>query len=202
MPTPGWARFTLALFVGLSFFASLLAGALHLHGGSFAYVGATTSAVVLVLLFIDRWAWKWRGFRKVLRVPDLEGTWKIELESSFNVGSPVVAYLVVHQTYSTISLTQLTAGATSFSETSDLARRGGWFVLSYVYRAEPEVLKREGNEPHRGAAELVIETQPTLTFAGDYWTDRKTVGRIRAVGWNKQKCGSFGSANQTHFEPR
>ena len=63
--------------------------------------------------------------------------------------------------------------------------RGTRIVLAYVYRAESEAIRRGGNEPHRGSAELLIETEPTLAFEGDYWTDRKTVGRLRSIGWNR-----------------
>ncbi len=203
MPTPGWARFTIGLFVAGSFVASLLAGALDDGVARYASVGALMSAVVLILLAIERWAWSWPLVRNILRVPNLNGTWKVELESSYEGegGGSKTSFLVIHQTYSTITVEVLTDRGRSCSEAASLTRRGPRFVLAYVYRAEPESLRRDGNEPHRGAAELLVEIEPTLRFEGDYWTDRKTRGRLRAIGWKAERCGSFGAAKDAVFRP-
>jgi hypothetical protein len=58
--------------------------------------------------------------------------------------------------------------------------------------------KRVGNELHRGAAELLIETDPKLRLERSYWTDRGTTGTLRASGRNKKKCGSFVTAAYEH----
>lgn len=203
MPTPGWVRVTVALFIALSFLASALGGTAGSNAARYATVGAVMSAVVLILLGIERFAWKWWGFRYILRVPNLNGTWRVELESSFEGegGGSQTIYLVIHQSYSTITVEVLTERARSCSEAASLSRRGPRIVLAYVYRAESEALRREGNEPHRGSAELLVEAAPTLAFEGDYWTDRRTVGRLRSVGWNKSRCGSFASASAAKFGP-
>jgi hypothetical protein len=204
MPTPSWARFTLLLFVGALFLTTLLVGALGDGAARYAGIGAVMSFVVLVLLVIDRWAWKWWGVRHILRVPDLEGTWKVELESGYKGkgGGAKTSYLVVHQTYSSITVEVLTDLGRSCSEASSLTKLGPRLLLAYVYRAEPEAIRRAGNEPHRGAAELLVETKPQIRLEGDYWTDRETVGRVRAVGWNKTKCGSYATASGAVFETR
>lgn len=204
MPTGPWARFTIALFIALSFLASTIGGFAGSNAARYATVGAIMSAVVLILLGIERFAWKWWGFRHVLRVPNLNGTWRVELESSYEGegGGLQTIYLVIHQSYSTVTVEVLTERARSCSETASLARRGPRIVLAYVYRAEPESLRREGNEPHQGAAELLIETGPPLRFEGDYWTIRKSVGRLRSTGWCKLRCGSFSTASKASFSER
>jgi len=201
MPTPNWARFTLLLFVAASFVATLFVGILGHGVARYAGIGTIMSLVVLVLLVIDRWAWKWWGVRHLLRVPNLAGTWEVELKSDFKGegGGLKTIYLVIHQTYSSVTVEVLTDLARSCSEASSLTRRGPRLVLAYLYRAEPEAIRRDGNEPHRGAAELLIETGSELRFAGDYWTDRGNVGRMRSVGWNAQKCGSYAAASQAAF---
>jgi hypothetical protein len=204
MPTPNWARFTLLLFVAGSFLATLLVGTLGHGTARYAGVGSVMSLVVLVLFAIERWGWKWPGIRDVLRVPNLEGTWEVELESSYpgDGGGTKTCYLVVHQTYSSITVEVLTDLGRSCSEAASLSRRGPQLVLAYVYRAEPEAIRRSGNEPHRGATELLVETQPEIRFEGDYWTDRQTVGRVRSVGWNESKCASFATASEAAFSSR
>jgi hypothetical protein len=204
MPTSGWARLTLFLFVGLSFLASLLGASVGHGAAKYATAGTVITGVTLILLVIERWAWRWPVLRSLLRVPNLEGTWRVELESSYDGegGGEQTIYLVVHQTYSTVVVEVLTTRSRSCSDTASLTRRGPRLVLAYVYRAEPEAIGREGNEPHRGAAELMIETSKKPRFEGDYWTDRKHVGRLRATGWNKAKCGSFATASQASFESR
>jgi len=203
MPSSGWARVTIALFAAFAALFSFLSAQVELgQQGRFAYLGVAASAAVLVLLAIDRWAWRWPVFRSVLRRPDLNGTWEIELASSHEAAPPKTAYLVIHQTFSTITVEALTDLGRSCSDAASLAKRGPRWFLAYAYRAEPEVLGRKGNEPHRGAAELLVESQPLLRFDGGYWTDRETTGQIRAVGWTRQHCGSFASAERASFEER
>jgi hypothetical protein len=204
MPTTGWARITILLFVALSFVASLLGASVGHGAAKYATVGAVITGVTLILLVIERWAWRWPGVRSVLRMPDIDGTWRVELESNYagEGGGEQTIYLVVHQTYSTVVVEVLTARVRSCSDTASLARRGPRFILAYVYRAEPEAIRRDGNEPHRGAAELLIETGKQPRFEGDYWTDRGHVGRLRATGWRKGKCGSFNTAVGADFDER
>ena len=204
MPTSGWARITLLLFVGVSFLVSLLGATLGHGAVKYATTGTIITGVTLILLVIERWVWRWPLVRSVLRVPDLGGTWRVELESSWDGdgGGAQTIYVVVHQTYSTVTVEVLTAKARSCSDSANLAKRGPRHVLAYVYRAEPEAIKREGNEPHRGAAELLVETGERPRFEGDYWTDRGHVGRLSATGWRKGTCGSFATASAASYENR
>jgi hypothetical protein len=204
MPTPNWTRFTLLLFVGGTFIVSLLVGVLGQGTARYAGIGTVTSLVVLVLLGIDRRAWRWPGVRSILRMPDLEGTWQVELDSTYggDGGGAKTIYLVIHQTYSTVTVEVLTDLGRSCSEAASITKRGPRHFLSYVYRAEPEATRRVGNEPHRGAAELTIESGDELRFEGSYWTDRGTTGTLRATAWNKKKCGSFATASAASYERR
>jgi hypothetical protein len=204
MPTAAWARVTILLFVALSFLASLLGAAVGHGAARYATAGTVISGVTLILLVIERWAWRWPVIRDLVRVPDLDGTWRVELDSNYagEGGAQQTIYLVVHQTYSTVVVEVLTARIRSCSDAASLAKRGPRHVLAYVYRAEPEAIRREGNEPHRGAAELLIDTGEGLRFEGDYWTDRGHVGRLRATGWRKERCGSYRTANDGTFISR
>lgn len=204
MPSAGWTRFILFLFVGLSFLASILGAAVGHGAARYATAGAVITGITLILLVIDRWAWRWPVARRILRVPDLGGTWRVELESSYEHegGGAQTIYLIVHQTYSTVAVEVLTRRVRSCSDTASLSKRGPRHVLSYVYRAEPEAIRRAGNEPHRGSAELLIEAGKLLRFEGDYWTDRGHVGRLRAIGWNKERFGSFSTASAASYEDR
>lgn len=204
MPSAAWTRFILLLFVGLSFVASLAAAKVGPGAARWATAGTVITGVTLILLVIDRWLWRVPGIRHLLRVPDLNGTWRVALESSYQGegGGEQTVYLVVHQIYSAVTVEVLTERVRSCSDTASLSKRGPRWVLAYVYRAEPEAIRREGNEPHRGSAELLVEMKPSLRFDGDYWTDRGHVGRLRATGWNKERFGSFASASAGDYQQR
>lgn len=55
-----------------------------------------------------------------------------------------------------------------------------WSYLSVAHS-----LQQEGNPPHRGGAELVISPKPKRSLADDYWTERKTRGRLTTAGYSR-----------------
>jgi hypothetical protein len=70
----------------------------------------------------------------------------------------------------------------------------GRWSLWWSYLSVAHALEQEGNPPHRGAAELAISVRPKLALSGDYWTERKTRGRLTTSGHSNRCYDDFQSA--------
>jgi hypothetical protein len=148
------------------------------------YLGGIASAVVVLLLIFDRWAWRWLPVA-VSRRPNLQGTWKAELHYQWPEGSPTQVkdcFIVIRQTYSTIAVDMHFDISDSQSRSASLVETNGRHSLWWSYLSVAHALEQPGNPPHRGGAELAISLKPRLSLAGDYWTERKTRGRIVTSG--------------------
>lgn len=146
-----------------------------------------TIYILLVLLFTN-WAWRSPIFKGwLVPFPDLQGTWKGTLESTW-VDSPTGqknpskdVTLVIKQTFSSISCVMYTDESDSFSNTAQINEddESGIFRLSYNYTNRPKANVRERSAMHDGAAILKVITRPERYLEGEYWTNRKTIGDIR-----------------------
>ena len=132
----------------------------------------------------DRWMWRASTFQRIQFVPPrIAGTWKGELRSHWtdpdtNARPPKKdAYLVVKQTFSSVSVMLLTDESQSQSQ-SVLAKASKINGLSYLYLNEPEMGADEGNHMHRGAAMFRLSDTPVALLRGRYWTDRETKGEL------------------------
>lgn len=144
--------------------------------------------IYLVLLVVFRqWAWRWPVFRNwLVQVPDLQGTWKGTIRSSWTdptTGAAIPAksvVLVIRQTFSSVSCVMYSGESDSFSTTAQIYQddESGMFRLSYNYLNRPRAGVRDRSEIHDGAAILKIVSSPTKELSGEYWTSRKTTGDI------------------------
>lgn len=148
---------------------------------------STVTGLLLILLgAFDRWLWRlpilqgWFVDR-----PDIRGTWRAKLDSSWldtstgEASAPITAYIVVRQTYTSLSLRLMTKESSSelvgaqFRKSSD-----GVFQLAGVYRNEPRQMLRQQSPIHYGAILLEVRGKPVNALTGHYWTDRNTNGEI------------------------
>lgn len=134
-----------------------------------------------------KWIWRWKVFQGwLIKIPDLQGTWRGELQSDWiNPATgkgipPVPVMLVIRQTFSALKCTLMTAESTSYSTTADIntATNGEDLYLTYNYTNKPKALIRDRSAIHDGAAMLRIIRQPGRCLEGEYWTSRKTRGDI------------------------
>ena len=132
----------------------------------------------------DRWIWRVSFFQQMQFVPpDVSGTWKGELRSHWTdpatKGRPPQkdVYLVIRQTFSSISVALLTDESQSQSH-SVLAKATKENGLSYLYLNEPEMDADESSHMHRGAAMFRLSDAPVALLRGSYWTDRETRGEL------------------------
>ncbi len=203
MPTPFWTRLIIALAAAL-WFGMAVALKAPVDATWLKPAGAVMSAVVLLLLIYDRWAWKWLPSLLTKR-PKLHGTWKAELQYQWPDGTPTQfkpCFLTVRQTYSTISVNMHFDISASESRSAAIVSSNGKQSLWWSYWSAAKTLEREDNPPHRGGAEVVISTKPSLRMDGDYWTERKTRGRVVSFGRSRHLYDSFEDAERGNYTGR
>ena len=136
----------------------------------------------------ERYAWAWPVFRDwYIKRPDLRGTWKVVLESSWvdpDTGEPkgeVTGYMVVRQTLSSLSMRMLTVESKSKVVAHGIERDSdGVYSLSAIYRNEPAIELQSTRSPiHHGSFHLEIHGAYPTALEGHYWTDRTTRGSMR-----------------------
>lgn len=193
------------------YLSAILLVAAALWGGMLILEGVVVSGVwlrpfstvvgVLLLLLVafDLWAWRLRFLHGwfVLR-PDIRGTWRVELRSEWKdpatgkpVG-PIVAYLVVRQTFSTLSLRMLTGESASEQVAGEISKASdGTYRLAAVYRNEPKLSVRDRSQIHYGAIVLDLQGDPVHELAGAYWTDRNSRGEVKTLARHDSVVASF-----------
>jgi hypothetical protein len=88
-------------------------------------------------------------------------------------------YLTIRQTYTTVSVRLLTDESESDQLIGSVAKTpfGNW-VISYTYANNPDIRLREGSPPHTGGAALTIYGEPPTRIEGEYWTSRRSMGKL------------------------
>ncbi len=139
-------------------------------------------------------------------VPDLRGTWKGRIESSWHDPKtgrgvpPIEAYYVIRQAGSVLRIRLLTRDARSdllvgrvFVDTD------GQPVVTGVYRNEPGPVPGEGSPVHHGAILVGVKDG---RLQGTYWTDRDTHGTLRFTGWRRGLAREFAKAAAAEYAVR
>ena len=168
------------------------------------------STVITVVLYavmaFDLWLWKiplLHGW--FVKRPVIDGTWKVEIRSNWKNPAtgkdiaPVEGYMVVRQTFSTLSLRLLTEESSSeLVGTEIVCSADGLYCVSGVYRNEPRFQVRDRSEIHYGAVWLRIVDEPVKQVLGHYWTDRETAGEMDLLTRQKKRFQTFESA-KAHY---
>jgi hypothetical protein len=191
--------------------SALLLVAAALWGGMLVFEGVAVSGtwfrpfstvvgvVLLLLVAFDLWAWRLRFLQGwFVPRPDLRGTWRVELQSDWKdpatnqVVGPITAYLVVRQTYSTLSLRMLTRESSSELVAAEISKAvDGTYGLAAVYRNEPKLSVRDRSPIHYGAIVLDVQGEPVTDLVGHYWTDRSTRGQLKTIAHEMRLFSSF-----------
>jgi hypothetical protein len=147
-----------------------------------------------------------------IKRPDLRGTWRVELQSSYvrpSTGERVpmiVCYMGVEQTLSKLQMHLMTPESESWFIAAHVrpSPAGNGYQVVGVYTNEPNIHLRDEHvsEIHQGA--IIIEThgpelRPTALTA-KYWTDRKTTGTMDFTSRVDALCSRFVDA-QRAFSP-
>jgi hypothetical protein len=149
--------------------------------------GISPFALFTVLWFaFDRWLWNAVLIRRIVPIPDLNGTWTGEVRSSFtdddgvddadDLRSTEESELNIKQTWSKIEIQYRNPGS-SVSESTSASMRvdGNDPVLTYTYENTPEgdgLASKQ--QKHEGTAQVrVAELNNKRRLRGRYYTDEE-----------------------------
>lgn len=154
----------------------------------------------LVFALWERFIWKWKIVRYFTGVPLIAGTWRGEMVSQYvrpdGTKVPLIpTVLYISQTASKVTVTLFTGESKSVSDRVNLIRDSdGIWQLSWQYVNTPRPEVRDRSEPHRGAAQVDIGSQPGEGLQGSYFTDRPTRGELHLGQWSPARYSSAESA--------
>lgn len=187
MSQPGHAVRLTATVVGFVYALALHLSGLSLDSDIKRALAYLPTVLVLAVVAYDRWLWKWPGIRRLHQRPRLDGLWKVVLRpdrkslipADGNWG-PIAGYMVVEQSYWSISLTQFTKESASYSKAASFLKRGesGKQTLVFVYDNQPDREHLHGSPRSTGGCELQVANGSPTSMAGSYFSDRFTAGAM------------------------
>lgn len=197
------------LYVAVAAWAGvLLVSGQRLSSGLLRPLSTVTTIVVFAAITFDLWLWKLpllHGW--FVKRPAIDGTWKVQIRSNWSnpetgvsgLIAPIEGYMVIRQTFSTLSLRLLTEESSSeLLGTEIVCSADGLYCVSGVYRSEPRFQVRDRSPIHYGAVWLKIVDVEPQKIEGHYWTDRETAGEMELTSRQKLKFQDFNSA-RAHY---
>lgn len=189
-----FTRLHISVFLALSataWAAVLFAQGVPIQAQHLAPFGTVVSVLALSAIALEHYLWRLPFLQGwFVARPDVRGTWAVALQSDWidpNTGAtipPITCFMGVEQTLSTLQMHLMTPESESWFVAHSIRRspsENGYQIVG-VYTNKPNVHLRSGRSAmHLGG--LVLDThgsskaKPTILTA-EYWTDRKTTGRM------------------------
>lgn len=191
-----------AYVVSAAYSIALALSGVHLPNITTKVLSFLPAVIVVGFAGFDQWLWRLRPLGKVLHMPNLVGTWHGELismrpdDAGHEVTHPPMpVILTIRQTFTSISLTLMTAESKSRSMAESLVRNAnGDYTLYYQYHSVPVLVARAKMQIHNGGAALEIAGHYPASLEGEYWTNRKTRGTFKLAKIDSKVAGSFQEA--------
>jgi len=170
--------------------------------------------LVILSLLTEHYSWRQGWLQKwFVSMPDLRGTWKVIIHSDWaspetgQATSPINCFMSVKQTMSTLQMHLMTPEAESWFIAHSIkpSQSGRGYQVFAAYTNKPDVhLRVERSSMHLGA--LVLDTHGENemvpeTVVGEYWTDRKTTGRITLSDKNDKIFTRYEDALEYYTDP-
>jgi SMODS-associating 2TM, beta-strand rich effector domain len=187
-------RLHISSFIGLTiavWLAALWLQGMPVLSANFIKPFSTVVGAITVFITVfNKYLWSWKVFRGwYVKRPDLRGTWKVELKSSWvnpetgKVIDPIYGYAVIRQSLTFLSCRLLTQESKSLIVSHSIEQQEeSIYNLVAVYRNEPSIeLQGVRSETHHGAFALEIHGNPAYDLQGHYWTDRGTKGGMKLL---------------------
>jgi hypothetical protein len=201
MSPSGRVKVAAYLVTGAWSIALLIVG-VQLPGTASKVLGSVPIVVVLLFAIFDNWLWGLGPIKRLVKRPNLNGTWKGTLTSlRADSGSqevahpPIPIFLVVRQSYLDLSITLLSEESRSRSIAGLLqANHPDDFTVYYHYTNIPGLAVRDRSPVHSGGARLDIAGVSPLSMDGEYWTDRRTRGTFTVRRASKKRYGTYAEA--------
>lgn len=167
----------------------------------FAPVPWVTTAVATLLGAWDAYLWRIPFLHPwLIKRPDLGGTWRGTVTSSWvdpttdQKPRPIEAYLVIRQSASTIHVCMFTRESRSVPLLANLSEADGAWVLSSIYRNEPDMQIQGRSRIHHGWVQLRARGVPPVELSGSYCTDRDTKGSLSFQQVTRRLVSDFSDA--------
>jgi len=176
-----------AVVVGLVYSAVLFLSGIELDTPAKRVLALIPSIAPLAIVAYDKWVWRWKFIQKLNHRPRVDGLWKATLvpDDESHIPSevprgPIEVYIVIEQSYWTLSITQFSKESRSYSRTSTFIRHGesNHTSLSYLYDNVPRQEHRRRSPRHVGACEFSTPQGSPTRLEGHYFTDRYTQGEM------------------------
>jgi hypothetical protein len=171
-----------------------------------AFTTAVTAGAIFGVLW-DKYLWAWKPFCYLDPKPDLRGTWKGLLHSSYvnpEMGEQrrdIESYLIVRQTYSKIDVRYFSSESGSVSVAANLfADNEGLFTLACTYRNTPRLPIRERSPIGHGGLLLYVRGNPVHKLEGEYFTERLTKGEMEFATRSEKEAHDFEQAQGFRYK--
>lgn len=166
-------------------------------------LSTVTGVMVLLLAAFDLFLWKLSFLQGwFVKRPVLYGTWRTEIRSTWvdpstgKQAGPIEAYMVVHQSFSALSLRLYTKeSASELLGAEIVGGHDGVYRVAGVYRNEPMLSVRDRSQIHHGGLLLHVIGSPPTALKGHYWTDRKSAGEIELTERKTEEFHDFATAH-------
>jgi hypothetical protein len=191
---------TLLLITGAAWLLLLLVNGVAVRLDWLKHLSAVVSVAMVSVGAFERWLWRLPVIRPMLaKRPVILGTWRARMTPASSPDGAAVrgseGYMVVRQTFSGLSMRLLTQESSSETLVGSITRSAdGLFEVVGVYRNTPDVTVRGRSPIHLGALLLRVHGDPPESLAGQYWTDRATVGTIELTTRQRRLAHSFSEA--------
>ena len=140
----------------------------------------------LFFMVFDQWFWKVGFVRRLLKTPNLNGTYDGWVSSSFNQhSSRLDARLIIHQTWTKINIVMTTSNSDSQSQIASILTQDS--SLSYEYLNNPHPNAPPTMQMHFGTAHMTFDSAGDALDGGYYsGRGRQNIGTLHFERVNRQ----------------
>ncbi|MEV0382764.1 hypothetical protein [Nonomuraea sp. NPDC050643] len=203
-----WGATTLSIFYAVALYATDV----HPQASIGKAISYAPTVIGLAVVAFDKWLWRFPGVHRLVGRPRLDGTWRTTLRPMPSSHIPphlklvsINAYIMIEQSYWSISITLITKESTSYSRAAVFSKltEGDRQHLTYIYDNQPRQEYLVRSPQHSGAVECAISGRSPKTISGRYWTDRLTTGDMRLQFVSRtSEHSSFQAAHQEYLQLR
>lgn len=178
------AYFFAVIAIAAAYATFIVVDNLRVHIPWWAALPSPMPIYLLTRAVFTRYVWRWPVLHKlgVVRIPDLNGTYKGHLWTSHEGGEQHPCTLIVSQTWTRISIRGNFPKSSSFNTVTGISVEDTASPrLTYEYWNTPSSNAADSMQAHRGTIWFNIAySSHAIELKGDYYTGRGrgTIGRI------------------------
>ena len=171
----------IGLFVAVIFIFALISKPIKISDW-LTIISKALSLTVLASFVFVKWLWKCSLFYSwLVPFPDLSGEWSGIIKTTYNDEDMQIPLIVIiTQDFFKVTVRLKTGESWSISNGAYFPTDADGKIthLYYTYMNTPNQDIRNRSEIHYGTTRLDFYNYPVESMEGEYWTSRRTVGRI------------------------